>query len=139
MNKERKRVDWIGHLRPSNHIPAVKFYKKREIALSKVPEVEREFIWDWCQKRNLDDIFAVVALTYWIRARAEVAVDFLVKPENKKLYMVLCTHISLKWLGYDEEYKCDFYKDLVEVSADVSACTHRQMEIDMLRALNWEL
>lgn len=134
--KNKRKVTWFEDL---NRIPDVKFYNKKEIALSKISEVEREFIWNWCQKRNLDDVFPVVALTYWTRAKAEVAVDFLLKPENKDLYMVLCIHISLKWLGYDEEYKCDFFKDLVEVDQHLKPDIHRQMEIDLLKALNWEM
>lgn len=117
----------------------VRFCEEKRTTLSNVPETEREFIWEWCESRNLDDIFAVVALTYWVRARAEVAVDFLLEENNKRLYMVLCIHVALKWLGYDEQYKCDFFADLVCVHKAIKAQQHQRMEIDLLKALNWEM
>lgn len=118
----------------------VSFYAEAGIELSKVSEAEREFFWNWCGTRHLDDIFAVVALTYWVRARAEVAVNFLFNDKNKILYMVLCIHLSLKWLGYDEEKHCNFLKDLVDaVGVRLKPEVHQRMEMDLLKALNWEM
>ena len=113
-----------------------------DIGLSKVSDIEREFFWSWCRTRHLDDVFAVVALTYWIRAKAEVAVNFLFNPDNKTLYMVLCIHLALKWLGYDEEKHCNFFKDLADVvdgKGYLKPEVHQQMEVDLLKALNWEM
>lgn len=129
---------WFQEL---NKIPPVQLYRQSNVNLSKIPDKEREFFWDWCGKRHLEDIFAVVGLTYWVRARAEVAINFLVRQENKKLYMILCIHLALKWLGYDEEKKCNFFSDLVEEdkSEYLRPEIHQRMEIDLLRALNWDM
>ena len=131
-------VSWFKEL---NHLNRQNgFYAETRMELSKVSEAEREFFWNWCGSRHLDDIFAVVALTYWVRARAEVAVSFLFNDKNSTLYMVLCIHLALKWLGYDEENKCNFYKDLVDVvGVDLKPEVHQQMEMDLLKALNWEM
>lgn len=128
--KKRKVVTWI---------PEPSLYKNDGgQILSTISEVEREFIWNWCETRHLDDVFAVVALTYWVRARADVAVNFFFSDNNKTLYMVLCIHLSLKWLGYDEEYKCDFLKDLAQIES-IEPKIHQRMEIELLKALNWEM
>ena len=144
MNKRRGTItnDWFKEFEKcqnTERTPVVKFRQEKQVSLSNVSDTEREFIWEWCESRNLDDIFAVVALTYWVRARAEVAVDFLLEAENKRLYMVLCIHIALKWLGYDEQHKCDFFADLVGVHKGIKAEQHRRMEIDLLKALSWEM
>lgn len=121
----------------TGHKPAKLYANGGGKTMSKISGAERDFIWKWCEVRNLDDIFAVVALTYWVRARADIAVNFFFSDNNKTLYMVLCIHLALKWLGYDEEKKCDFRKDLVEIE-NVQPLIHRQMEIELLTALNWE-
>lgn len=134
--------NWFKEFEKCQHkerIQVVKFREEKQTTLSNVPETERDFVWEWCQSRNLDDIFAVVALTYWVRARAEVAVDFPLEADNKRLYMVLCIHVALKWLGYDEEHKCNFFADLVGVHKEIKAEQHQKMEIDLLKALGWEM
>lgn len=137
--KKRKVATWFKEFEGSKGVPEVTLYKNEGgQTLSKVSEVEREFIWNWCEIRWLDEIFAVVALTYWVRARADVAVNFFFNDNYKTLYMVLCIHLSLKWLGYDEENKCDFFKDLVEIEL-IEPKIHQRMEIELLKALNWEM
>lgn len=136
---KRRKIAWLEELKPCTKLPEPTLYKNSGgETLANVSEEEREFIWKWCEVRHLDDIFAVVALTYWVRARADVAVNFFFRDSYKRLYMVLCIHLALKWLGYDEENKCDFLKDLVEIEA-VEPKRHQQMEIELLRALNWEM
>ena len=132
--KRRKVAKWFENY---TTIPEVKFYKDRVNTLSTIPEVEREFFWNWCEIRHLDGVFPVVALTYWVRARSDVAVNFLLDDSNKSLYMVLCIQIALKWLGYDEDHKCEFFKDLVELNPSIQPYEHRRMEYHLLVALNW--
>lgn len=139
-NKRRKVATWFKDFQECNGIPEATLYKNSGgETLSKISDAEREFIWNWCGLRHLDDIFAVVALTYWVRARADVAVNFLFKDNNKRLYMVLTIHLALKWLGYDEEKKCDFFKDLVDIDSSLEPKIHQRMEIELLKALNWEM
>lgn len=137
--KERKQVvNWF--LETYNTTPRTSektFMENKDLVLSKIPEVEREYIWDWCKSRHLDDIFPVVALTYWTRARVHIAIEFLVKPGMKDIYMVICIHIGLKWLGYDEAHRCNFFKDLTDINEHLHPETHRKMEMDLLKALDW--
>ena len=140
----KRKVNWLREFEDARREDerrktVVEFYKVKPTELSKISEVEREFIWNWCERRNLDDIYAVVALTYWVRAKAEIAVNFFFQEENKKLYMLICVHLSLKWLGYDEDHKCDFFADLTDVCREMKPERHRGMEIELLMALNWEM
>lgn len=136
--KPRKVVHWYEDFHKSSQ-KIRKFDEKSKGILSTTSEVEREFVWGWCENRFLEDIFPVVALTYWVRCKADVAVNFLLNKKNKELYMVICIHIAMKWLGYDEDHKCDFLKDLLDVYEEVKPEGHRRMEIEILEALNWEL
>lgn len=135
--KPKKVVQWYKDFQTSQK--GLKLYKKSAGILSATSEEERGFVWGWCERRYLEDIFAVVALTYWVRCKAEIAVNFLLNEKNRELYMVICIHIAMKWLGYDEDHKCDFLKDLVDVYQEVKPRSHRRMEIEILEALNWEL
>ncbi len=138
---KRKTPAWFAEFEQhqKRKTTKTKFQTNNTTTLSIIPETERQFIWGWCQSRNLDDIFAVVALTYWVRARAHLVVNFLLHPDSKTLYMVLCIHAALKWLGYDEQHKCDFFTDLVGVRKDMKPGVHQRMEMDLLTTLNWEL
>lgn len=140
--RDGKVATWFQEFK---RYPEATLYRKsgeeEENSLSTISEVEREFIWNWCENRHLDDVFAVVAMTYWVRARADVAINFLFNDNNKRVYMVLCIHLALKWLGYDEENKCDFFKDLVELVGKhfLRPVEHQRMEVDLLKALKWEM
>lgn len=111
-------------------------YEKKNTKLSAIPNDERDFFRGWVESRHLESQYLILALTYWMRIRSEIAVFFLVR--EKKLYMILCIHTALKWLGYDEVYKCNFIQDLREV-AGISSQEHAELEIDVLRSLSWEL
>ncbi|CAM9206966.1 unnamed protein product [Pylaiella littoralis] len=52
--------------------------------------------------------------------------------------MIVCVHIALKWLGYDENRKCNFIGDLRQVGP-ISAATHQEIEYHILSELGWEL
>ena len=132
-----KVVNWYEDFKSTKR--ERKLYKKSPGVLSSTSEFERDFVWGWCGSRFLDDIFPVVALTYWIRCKADVAVNFLLNEKNRELYMVICIHVAMKWLGYDEDHKCDFRKDLLDVYGEVKPEAHRRMEIEILEALNWEM
>jgi hypothetical protein len=134
--RETEVVPWLKDFERGK---VLEFHVNKDETLSSISEEEREFVWSWCSQRNLDDVFAVVALTYWIRAKAHVAVNFVVEGSSRAVYMVLCIHLSLKWLGYDEDHKCNFFSDIKEVWQDAKPYQHRGMEIDLLRSLNWEM
>lgn len=52
--------------------------------------------------------------------------------------MIVCVHIALKWLGYDEDKSCNFIKDLREVGP-ITMDTHQNIEYHILGELGWEL
>lgn len=113
-----------------------KLHQKREENLSKILDDEREFFRVWTSSRHLEDQYYLLALTYWMRIRSEIATFFLIR--DKRLYMVLCIHTALKWLGYDEVHKCNFLKDLNEISS-ISSQDHAELEMEVLRGLSWDL
>lgn len=78
----------------------------------------------------------MLALTYWMRVRSKIWTSFFIHP--KELYMISCIHIALKWLGYDEVLKCDFIKDLREIS-EITMDTHQEIEFLILGELGWNL
>jgi len=80
----------------------------------------------------------LLALTYWMRTRSQVAVFFVICKPNKSLYMILCIHLALKWLG-DEYNRCRFLNDLKEVYPHMTGNKYEEMEIELLWALNWEM
>ncbi len=98
---------------------------------------ERAFFLEWTRTRNLDKVYVVLPLTYWMRVKSKIWTCFLQRP--KQIYMIICIHIALKWLGYDETLKCDFIKDLRDVSASITMETHQEAEFLVLSELGWEL
>lgn len=137
MYRKRKRVPLRRDRGP--RLPDQTLYKRKEINVCTVNDAERIFIRTWCIKRNLEDLYAIQALTYWVRVKASLVVSFLVRQENRELYMVICIHLALKWHGYDEVFKCDFYRDLKEIYPQIRCCEHQEMEVEILRELQWEL
>lgn len=109
---------------------------KLHLVVSAVTDEERAYFVDWVEKRNLDKQYLVLALTYWMRVKSRIWTCFL--KHRKELYMVVCIHIALKWLGYDEVSKCDFVKDLRQISP-VTAEDHQGMEFVVLSELEWDL
>lgn len=136
MNRKRPRPRWFEE---SRRIPDTVLYRKREASVSAIPDTEREFIWAWCRARHIDDVFPVLALTYWLRVRKRISVFFMLCDSNKNIYMVLCVHLALKWLGYDEVFKCSFFTDLVQIYSSMTVGKHQRMEMDLLEALDWEM
>lgn len=104
-----------------------------------VTELERDFIRSWCSKRHLDDVYAIRALMYWIRTKNKISYSWILREENKYLYMVLCIHISLKYDGYDELYSCNFFKDLLEIYPSLDKSCYFTMEYEILSHLRWNL
>lgn len=113
-----------------------KLYEKKDSKLSRIPDDERKFFREWVTTRHIEEQYLLLALSYWMRVRAELATMFLVK--DKRLYMVVCIHTALKWLGYDEVYKCNFIKDLRDIEC-ISHQDHVDLEFEILRGLSWEL
>ena len=113
-----------------------KLYEKKDTKLSKIPDDEREFFREWVTTRHIEEPYLLLALSYWMRVRADIATMFLVK--EKRLYMVVCIHTALKWLGYDEVYKCNFIGDLREIQC-ITHQDHVDLEFEILRGLSWDL
>ncbi|CBN80382.1 EsV-1-79 [Ectocarpus siliculosus] len=109
-----------------------------EIAASPVTDEERAYFLEWVTKRNLSKQYFVLALTYWMRVRSKIWANMLVKEHRKELYMIVCIHIALKWLGYDEVLSCNFVQDLREVAA-VTMDVHQEIEFLVLSELGWLL
>jgi hypothetical protein len=126
--KSRARPKCINH--------TFKLYEKKETNLSRIPSDEREFFHEWVRTRRLEDQYLLLALTYWMRIRGELSIYLLVR--DKRIYMILCIHIALKWLGYDEVYKCNFINDLREIGS-VTPNDHAELEMEVLRCLSWDL
>ncbi|CAM9103997.1 unnamed protein product [Ectocarpus sp. 12 AP-2014] len=103
---------------------------------SAVTDEERAFFFEWTAKRHIPKEYVVLALTYWMRVRSRLWTHFLLHP--KEVYMILCVHIALKWLGYDEVLKCNFIQDLREV-ASITMDTHQRIEYLVLSELGWDL
>lgn len=106
-----------------------------EVVASPVTDEERAFFFEWVTKRNLENQYVVLALTYWMRVKSKIWTCFIV--HRKEFYMIVCVHISLKWLGYDEVRKCNI-KDLREI-APITMDTHQQIEFLILGELGWDL
>lgn len=113
-----------------------KLHKSSPVELKEITENEREFFWKWSIERHLEEAYTLLALTYWMRVKSKLGTFFLI--HKKEFYMVLCLHLSLKWLCYDEAYKCCFITDLKMVG-DVSRDNHQEMELQILEGLGWEL
>lgn len=139
MYRKRKRQLYIKPRYFGPRLPDRTLYKRKDISLCTISDAERIFIRNWCATRNLEDMYAIQALTYWIRVKASLVVSFIVRKENRELYMIICIHIALKWHGYDEVFECDFFKDLKEICPFLRCSEHQDMEIEVLRELQWEL
>lgn len=113
-----------------------RYQRHVESTASAVTDKERAFFFEWAIKRNLEKQYVVLAITYWMRVRSKIWTYFLQRP--KELYMVVCIHIALKWLGYDEMLKCNFVKDLREI-APTTKEVHQEMEFLILSELGWDL
>jgi len=107
--------------------------------VSSITSHERDFIRNWCTTRNVDHSYAIRALLYWLRVKSHISVFFLLKKNNRELYMVICIHLSMKWQGYDEMFKCTFIKDLREIDIEISPVSQQDMEFQVLKNLNWNL
>ena len=107
--------------------------------LSPITNEERDFIRTWCSDRYIDDIYTVRSILYWIRIRHKISYSWVLRKENKYLYMILCIHISLKFDGYDELHYCDFFKDLKEILPTLDKNSHFNMEFEILSNLDWNL
>jgi len=107
-----------------------------EAVASAITDEERAFFFEWATKRNLEKQHVVLAITYWMRVRSKIWTCFLERP--KQFYMIVCIHVALKWLGYDEVLKCNFIKDLREVGP-ITMETHQRIEFMILRELHWDL
>ena len=107
-----------------------------EVVASAVTDEERAFFFEWGAKRNLEKQYVVLAIIYWMRVRSKIWTSFLERP--KQFYMIVCIHIALKWLGYDEVLKCNFIKDLREVGP-ITMETHQSLEVMILSELHWDL
>lgn len=125
--------------RPLEELAARQLYQDLPVVISKVSNDERAFIREWCDTRQLEQNYIVVSTTYWLRCKSYVYASSLMYPECKTLYMVLCIHLALKHLGYDEVRKCHFMTDLVEIYPSMNARTHQQMEWELFRALNFDM
>lgn len=136
---KRRRIvsNRVIHRKPQ--LPSRTLYVRKTIELCKISDNERLFIRNWCLKRNLEEIYPVQALTYWIRVKASLLVSFIVREQNRELYMIICVHLALKWHGYDELFKCNFFGDMLELYPSLRCSEHQDMEIEVLRELQWEL
>lgn len=119
--------------------PTRLLYKDLPLALTCVTEEERFFLRDWCQTRNLSENYIVVATTYWLRCKGHAYTSFFKFAEAKDVYLVLCIHLTLKHLGYEELYKCNFFADLRELYPRMKPREHREMEWELFRYLNFDL
>lgn len=73
-----------------------------------------------------------------MRVRSKIWANMLIKGHPKEFYMIVCIHLALKWLGYDEVLKCNFVQDLREVAA-VTMVVHQEIEFLVLIELGWFL
>ena len=112
------------------------FRKEVVIDCCSITSEERNFFINWAKSRHITDQYIVLALTYWSRVKGGLGVFFLLR--KKELYMLSCIHLSLKWLGYDEEYKCNFIADFRQISK-ISQDDHKEIELHVLKELNWVL
>lgn len=112
------------------------FRSEKEIIVSKVSDSERSFFREWTASRYIEEQFAVLALTYWTRVKSQLGTFFMIR--KKELYMLACIHLSLKWLGYDEIYKCNFIQDFKQIS-NISKDEHMDIEFHVFKELNYTL
>jgi hypothetical protein len=106
------------------------------VAVSVIPTEDREWFTEWGEERFIEDVFVAQALCYWVRTR-QMAVEEREMPMG--VYKVLCMHIAMKWLGYDEIYDINFLRDLRSEMGDITSTEHLETEIKILRFLQWKL
>lgn len=119
--------------------PKIKLYDDLPVVISNDTNDERAFIREWCEVRQLEESHIVVSTTYWLRCKSHIYTSFLMFPEAKDLYIILCVHLALKHLGYDEVHKCNFLLDLVEVYPSMNEGKHQEMEWELFRTLNFDM
>ena len=122
-----------------NDTPERQLFQETPLHLVSITEEERFFLREWCQARNLGENYIVVATTYWLRCKSHAYASFLMFVEAKRIYMVLCVHLALKHLGYDELHACDFLADLREIYPSLKPEQHRAMEWELFRYLNFDM
>lgn len=139
--KFKRRSDYHKPRQLCNRFPdginhTFRLHEKKEMSLSKIPDDEREFFREWVFSRHIEEQYLLLALSYWMRIRSGLVIMFLVK--DKRMYMIACIHTALKWLGYDEVYKCNFIQDFREIGS-INPQQHAELEFEILRELSWEL
>lgn len=120
-------------------LPERQLFQNVPLQLVNITEEERFFLREWCQARNLDETHIVMATTYWLRCKGHAYPSLLMFVEAKSMYMILCVHLALKHLGYDETHKCDFLADLKQVYSSTTPAQHRSMEWELFRYLNFDM
>ena len=125
--------------RTKRKLPERQLFNDLPLLLSSITDTERSFIRQWCAARHLQEHYIVVATTYWLRCKSHAYTSSLMFPEAKKVYMILCIHLSLKHLGYEEIHKCNFLADLKEVYAWMKPEKHQEMEWELFRYLNFDM
>jgi len=133
IKRARKRPKLVNE-----NVNEYRLYLHKNPSLSEIPVDERDFINSWCTSREIHEEPLLLSLTYWLRTRSQVSIFFGLCDSNKSLYMILCIHLALKWLG-DEYNRCRFLNDLKEVYPSANAEKHQRMEMELLWALNWEM
>jgi hypothetical protein len=113
-------------------------YQKSKTSISSISEQERLFFYHWTGSRHLEQKYMLLAMTYWMRIKSPLGTFFLVN--HKEHYMIICIHLAIKWLAYEEENdkKCNYLEDLKQV-APLRSSDHQNMELEILKSLNWEL
>lgn len=132
-----KRRKWD---REEDHkLPDRQLFDDLPLLVSSITAEERLFLREWCQARSVGDNYVVVATTFWLRCKSHTYASSLMFAEAKKVYMILCIHLTLKHLGYEEVHKCNFFADLKEVYPSMTAHMHQDMEWEVFRCLNFDL
>lgn len=123
------------HVDPLTTFP---MFQTSKVHVSSISDNERLFFYHWTGSRHLEHKYMLLAMTYWMRIKGPLGTFWLVN--HKEHYMIICIHLALKWLAYEEENdkKCNFLQDLKQV-AHIKPEDHQTMELEILKALNWEL
>lgn len=111
------------------------FHDKYPTSFAEITEDERHFVWEWCRVRRLDTVVSVLSLTFWLRCKN----SFDPPQFDAKVYMVVCSHLALKWLGYDEVFTMPYLEDLQFEDRTLIPSQHRKIEVEILKALHWDL
>ena len=113
-------------------------FQKTKIHVSNISEEERLFFYHWTGSRYLENKYMILAMTYWMRIKGPMGTFLMIG--HKEHYMIICIHLALKWLAYEEEHdkKCNFLADLRQV-APIRPEEHQSIELEILKNLSWEL